>query len=101
MCVLVDVWPKLFGHVENRVVRHLGSDSSFVARSRFRVFPISINVTATASVNFDGSPLLGSPVLWLAVRSFGNVRRETLQNEFAGEIRNSTCADACQTILYG
>jgi hypothetical protein len=37
--------------------------------------------------------------LWLAVRLFGNVRRETLQDEFADKIRNSTCADTCQTIL--
>ena len=36
--------------------------------------------------------------LWLAVRPFGNVRRETLQNEFADEIRYSISANACQTI---
>jgi hypothetical protein len=29
---------------------------------------------------------LAGPILWLAVRSFGNVRREALQNEFADEI---------------
>ena len=31
----------------------------------------------------------------------GNVRRETLHNELADEIRYSTSADACQTIHDG
>jgi hypothetical protein len=37
-------------------------------------------------------------LLWLAVRPFGNVRGETLQNEFADEIRYCISADSGQTI---
>lgn len=41
---------------------------------------------------------LSVSLLWLAVCSLGNVRRETLQNEFADEVRYSISADAGQTI---
>ena len=48
--------------------------------------------------NQVGSDKHALPILWLAVRPFGNVRRYPFENEFADQIRHSIRSRARQTV---